>query len=104
MTDAVLVFDPHGRLIDRNPAARPVLPDRKGDRLGTSMADIFPFCSELAGKLREEGAFRTEASLGQGAVRRTYGASVMPVRAGSEAGARMVLIRDITGASAPRRR
>jgi PAS domain S-box-containing protein len=95
MTDIVLVFDPSERLIDHNPAARSVL-GPEVELLGTPLSEVFPFDRELTSKFKEGGTFRTEVSVGQGAERRTYEASVMPVTVGSEVRARMMIMRDIT--------
>lgn len=95
MTDAMLMIDGDGRLIDINRSAGSLLSVPAGKVLGVPVSDAFPFGGEIA-RLIASGGPRGEITVGSGPSRRTFDASVMPVEVKEELRAHMVLMRDIT--------
>ncbi len=95
MTDALLVIDLEGRLIDFNRATAALFNCPSKSAMGAPIASVFLFGKDLETTL-DEKMDRAEVTLGEGADRRIFEASIMPVEVRGELRARMVLLRDIT--------
>jgi PAS domain S-box-containing protein len=112
MSDAVLVLDMHGRVLDLNPAARQVLGVSSREGLGSPLGDLFPAGRAILDALaqpspapRTDGASETnvfrrrgnELVLQRGATGRSYRVRVTPLldHARRPAG-QLVALEDIT--------
>ncbi|RME76780.1 MAG: GAF domain-containing protein [Chloroflexi bacterium] len=97
LTDAILVLDHHGTLIDLNPAARQMLDAPPEQLIGQPAPDVLPFWAQIQPHLAEPGPTRTEFSLKTGEENRFYEARLFPFRQPIEhLTGWVVQLRDIT--------
>jgi PAS domain S-box-containing protein len=91
-TDAILILDEQGRLIDSNPSARALLSLPYQGAIGQPVTELLPFLPEL---LRQPAPFRTEFYLEERAIYYELNLSAIRNKQRREVG-RVVTLRDIT--------
>ncbi|HEV7588566.1 MAG TPA: PAS domain S-box protein, partial [Longimicrobium sp.] len=96
MGDAVYVLDAADRVVDLNPAARAALGGAASGAVGRAAAEVLPLAPS---RLPADGG-RVEVEAGAGPERRHAEVTAHPLRGpGGEAGGRVVVVRDVTGAA-----
>jgi PAS domain S-box-containing protein len=94
----MLVLDLQGRVVSLNPATSAFLGLPSKRLLGSSIQDLLPAYTDLAGELQAAGIGQTEISLGSGTERRDYQLEVSPLKdwRGLKVGS-LLLLQDVTG-------
>jgi len=99
MTDAVVIVDREGRVVDGNPAAEALLDRDLPGAIGRPLTETFP---ALAGATADEtpdgdGPYRTEFERREGNAVRHYDVRVSPLRQGfGVVTGRLISLRDVT--------
>jgi len=99
MTDAVLVLDAYGRVVDANPAASGVLGERRSELAGRPLTDLLPGYAAAGGEAHPPNApaLETELTLPVRGETRHFDVRRQPLpdRRGQRAG-ELVVLRDVT--------
>ncbi len=97
MSDAMLVVDDLGRLVDLNPVAQKLIGRSPDELIGQPAEQVLNPWQSLVERFRDELAVRTDVTLERAGVRRHYDLRISPLidRRGHATG-RLIVLRDIT--------